>query len=65
MNPFVSQKSRFQTAKQNNMQMLWERVQYFVLQDGCQRNSHKIQVVFRDFLGTEMKTYLVVIVWVE
>jgi len=36
-----------------------------VLQDGRQRNSHPIQVVFRDFLGTEMKMYHVAIARVE
>ena len=36
-----------------------------VLQDGRQRNSHPIQVVFRDFRGTEMKMYRVAIVRVE
>jgi hypothetical protein len=28
-----------------------------VLLDGRQRNSQLMQVVFRDFLGTEMKMY--------
>jgi len=36
-----------------------------VLQDGRQRNSYLIQVVFRDFLGTEMKMYCVAIAQVE
>jgi len=36
-----------------------------VLQDGRQRNSHPIQVGFRDFLGTEMKIYRVAIAQVE
>ena len=36
-----------------------------VLQDGRQRNSHPIQVAFRDFRGTEMKMYRVAIVRVE
>jgi len=33
--------------------------------DGRQRNSHPIQVVFRDFLGTEMKMYRVAIAQAE
>jgi hypothetical protein len=36
-----------------------------LLQDGRQRNSHPIQVVFRDFLGTEMKMYRVAIAQME
>jgi len=36
-----------------------------ILQDGRQRNSHLIQVVFRHFLGTEMKMYRVAIAQVE
>ena len=36
-----------------------------VLQDGRQRNSHPIQVVFHDFRGTEMNMYRVAIVHVE
>jgi len=36
-----------------------------VLQVGRQRNSHFIQVVFHDFLGTEMKMYRVAIAQVE
>jgi len=48
---------------------IWEReigaTAVLVLQDGRQRNSHPIQVVFRDFRGTEMKMYRVAIVHVE
>jgi hypothetical protein len=36
-----------------------------VLQGGRQRNSHPIRVVFRDFLGTEMKMYRVAIAQME
>jgi len=36
-----------------------------VLQDGRQRNCQLIQVVFRDFLGTERKMYCVAITQME
>jgi len=36
-----------------------------VLQDGRQRNSHSIQVLFRDFLGTQKNMYRVAIAQVE
>ena len=59
----------FPSLKESLVSVLYRKLMgataVLVLQDGRQRNSHPIQVVFRDFRGTEMRMYRVAIVRVE